>query len=264
MVDSALPPETPQNAAAQEPSGPEGPTPSALSEAADLAPPAASANEAVAPVNEATAAPTDASAMAPANPEPAPLSEPATPEPVGSGAAAAAPAPTTTPTATTPVAAATASLGPSPAAAPQPDPTPSVPPEPAAPAMAVSPAGIASTITVPPLEDAPKGEGEGGEFELLINRVSQWLKEQDLPARWEGLQGPLRGLALLLLALVLLRLYGALIDTLDSLPLVPRLFQLVGVIVLVKFSLTNLVRTSDRERLISAWQQRWASFRGRV
>jgi hypothetical protein len=66
------------------------------------------------------------------------------------------------------------------------------------------------------------------------------------------------------LVLVLLRLYGALIDTLDSLPLVPRLLQLVGVIVLVKFSVTNLVRTSDRERLISSWQQRWTTFRGKV
>jgi hypothetical protein len=45
---------------------------------------------------------------------------------------------------------------------------------------------------------------------------------------------------------------------------VPRLLQLVGVVVLVKFSVINLVRTSDRERLISSWKQRWSTFRGRA
>ncbi|MFN7900273.1 MAG: CAAD domain-containing protein, partial [Synechococcaceae cyanobacterium] len=132
------------------------------------------------------------------------------------------------------------------------------------PPPASPPEGVVSTITVPPLGQGAKGDGEGGEFDLLLQRVSQWLKEQDLPARWERLQGPLRGLALLLLAVAVLRVYGSLIDTLDGLPLVPRLFQLVGLIVLVKFSLLNLVRTSDRERLISDWSQRWAAFRGRV
>jgi len=275
MVDSSLSPENPQNASAQEQPGPgaassatpteiaQGLTPAApaaapapIPEAPALAPEvAAPAPAAPAPIPEVPApapeVPAPALAAAPAIPEPAPEADPSASDAVELGSAA-------------PVGAAVAPIGGAEAASAQPEATlESTPPVAEAP-PASPPAGVASTITVPPLGEGAKGDGEGGEFDLLLQRVSQWLKQQDLPARWERLQGPLRGLALLLLAVVLLRLYGALIDTLDGLPLVPRLFQLVGVIVLVKFSLLNLVRTSDRERLISAWSQRWASFRGRV
>lgn len=242
MVDSSLPPEDPQATAAQDQPGPE-------------------------PAIPAAEAP-------PATPEATPASETPTPGTVvanpfavaapGEGAAAMAPATTTAPA---PIGGDSFPGGGDPVSAALPSaPFPSATPAAAAPEPvgASTPEGIASTISVPPLEGGGRGEGEGGEFDLLISRVSAWLREQDLPARWEKLQGPLRGLALLLLALVLLRLYGALIDTLDSLPLVPRLLQLVGVVVLVKFSVINLVRTSDRERLISSWKQRWSTFRGRA
>ena len=281
MVDSSLSPENPQNASAQEQLGPgaassatpteiaQGLTPAApaaapapIPEAPALAPEvAAPAPAAPAPIPEVPApapeVPAPALAAAPAIPEPAPEADPSASDAVELGSAAPVGA------AAAPVGAAVAPIGGAEAASAQPEATlESTPPVAEAP-PASPPAGVASTITVPPLGEGAKGDGEGGEFDLLLQRVSQWLKQQDLPARWERLQGPLRGLALLLLAVVLLRLYGALIDTLDGLPLVPRLFQLVGVIVLVKFSLLNLVRTSDRDRLISAWSQRWASFRGR-
>jgi hypothetical protein len=257
MVDSSLPPEDPQATAAQDQPGPEPAIPAAVTEASWP-------QEGQAPAAEAP----------PATPEATPASETPTPGTVvanpfavaapGEGAAAMAPATTTAPA---PIGGDSFPGGGDPVSAALPSaPFPSATPAAAAPepVAASTPEGIASTISVPPLEGGARGEGEGGEFDLLISRVSAWLREQDLPARWEKLQGPLRGLALLLLALVLLRLYGALIDTLDSLPLVPRLLQLVGVVVLVKFSVINLVRTSDRERLISSWKQRWSTFRGRA
>jgi hypothetical protein len=123
------------------------------------------------------------------------------------------------------------------------------------------PPGIATSIVVPPL---PAGEaGEGGEWELLRSKVSTWFDDADLQARWESLGGPLRAAGLLLAAVLLLRLYSALLETLGDLPLVPRLLQLVGLLCVARFALTKLVRSSERERILTSWGQRWNDFRGR-
>jgi len=121
--------------------------------------------------------------------------------------------------------------------------------------------GIATSIVVPPL---PVGEaGDGGEWDLLRGKVSTWFDGADLQGRWESLGGPLRAAGLLLAAVVLLRLYSALLETLGDLPLVPRLLQLVGLLSVARFALTKLVRSSERERILTSWNQRWNDFRGR-
>ena len=123
------------------------------------------------------------------------------------------------------------------------------------------PPGIATSIVVPPL---PAGEaGEGGEWDLLRSKVGTWFDGADLQGRWESLGGPLRAAGLLLAAVVLLRLYSALLETLGDLPLVPRLLQLVGLLTVARFALTKLVRSSERERILTSWNQRWNDFRGR-
>ena len=129
-----------------------------------------------------------------------------------------------------------------------------IPPSPPQPQRA----GIAATFEVPPLEP-----GEGGEWDLLVGKVRAWFDGADLQARWESIGGPLRAVGLLLAALVLLRIYTALLDTLGELPLLPRLLQLVGVVAVLRFALTRLVRTSERERILGDWHQRWNDFRGR-
>jgi len=123
------------------------------------------------------------------------------------------------------------------------------------------PPGIATSIVVPPL---PAGEaGDGGEWDLLRSKVSTWFDGADLQGRWESLGGPLRAAGLLLAAVVLLRLYSALLETLGDLPLVPRLLQLVGLLSVARFALAKLVRSSERERILTSWNQRWNDFRGR-
>ena len=121
--------------------------------------------------------------------------------------------------------------------------------------------GIASTVSVPPLE--PGEAGEGGEWDLLVGKLRAWFDGAELQARWEALGGPLRAVGLLLAALVLLRLYSALLGTLGELPLLPRLLQLVGLVAVLRFALTRLVRSQERERILGAWRERWADFRGR-
>jgi hypothetical protein len=70
-------------------------------------------------------------------------------------------------------------------------------------------------------------------------------------------------LAGLIALLLVLRVYSGLVNVLDSLPLLPGLLELVGLITVVQFSLTKLVRSDDRRQVISGLQQRWQSFKGR-
>jgi hypothetical protein len=142
-------------------------------------------------------------------------------------------------------------------------------PEPVAPEPFIEPvsapeAGIAAIIEVPPLEGStdPSGDG-GGEFELLLQKIRDWLGSGELQAQWQRLRGPLKGLAILIGAVLLLRVYASLIGTLDSLPLVGGLLELVGLIAVSRFTLTRLVRKSDREQVFADWSRRWNDFRGR-
>jgi hypothetical protein len=123
---------------------------------------------------------------------------------------------------------------------------------------------VAATLDVPPL---PVSAGttvapDGGEWELLVGKVKAWLDQADLPGQWERLGGPLRGLGLLLALLLVLKLYVALLDTLDDLPLMPRLLQLLGLITVARFSVTRLTRSSDRQAIFASWKRRWDAFRG--
>lgn len=121
---------------------------------------------------------------------------------------------------------------------------------------------VGTTLEVAPLADAPAGGAEGGEWEVLIGKLKAWLAEADLPGQWDRLGGPLRGFGLLLAALLVIKLYVALLDTLDDLPLLPRILQLVGLIALINFSLNRLTRKSDREVILADWKRRWDAFRG--
>lgn len=148
-----------------------------------------------------------------------------------------------------------------PPSAPEPPATPLETPPAAEPEAPSAPAGVAATIAVPPLP--ADAVGDGGEWEVLIGKLRAWLEGAGLQDRWDALGGPLRALGLLLAAVVVLRLYSALLETLGDLPLLPRLLQLVGLITLTRFALTRLVRSSERERILSSWSQRWNDFRGR-
>ena len=119
---------------------------------------------------------------------------------------------------------------------------------------------IGSTVEVPPLG----GESaEGGEWDLLSGKLRDWFDRNDLGGQWDRLGGPLRASGLLLAGLILIKLYEALIDTLDDIPLLPRLLQLVGLLYLLNFGFTHLIKSQDRENLYQLWKKRWHDFTGR-
>ena len=121
---------------------------------------------------------------------------------------------------------------------------------------------VASTTDVPASPAAVSSEGEGGEWELLVEKVKQWIASGQLQQQWETARTPITLLAGLIAVLVVLRIYSSLLGVLDSLPLLPGLLELVGVISVVRFSLTRLVQSSDRHEVIDGMKQRWTSFRG--
>jgi hypothetical protein len=230
--------------------------------------------------NQPEAGAQDTSQAAPETPEapaapPAPeveaTMEPAATEPGGDPAPAPVMAAPTEPVAPEPAAEAAAPPEPEPPAAtpePLPDPAPPMPEPP----PAEEPAAAAATDPLPELDSttsvAPRTTGaaaeagEGGEWELLLAKVSDWLAGGRLQSLWNQARSPLTLVVLAASLLVVLRVYTALLAAIDSLPLVPGLLELVGLIWGLKEGLPRLVQRSRREQLFADLGQRWHRFRG--
>lgn len=125
---------------------------------------------------------------------------------------------------------------------------------------------LEASTSVPPLATSATGDGtaeEGGEWELLLAKVKAWLASGQLQALWSQARTPIT-LALAAAALLLvLRVYTGLLAAIESLPLVPGLLELVGLIWALRFGLPQLAQRSRREQLLNDLNQRWQRFRGR-
>jgi len=124
---------------------------------------------------------------------------------------------------------------------------------------------VASTLEVPasPKAAIPAADQDGGEWELLVEKVRTWISSGQLQEQWQSARTPLSLLAGLIAVLLVLRVYSAVLGVLDSIPLLPGLLELAGLVAVVQFSLTRLVRSNDRREVIEGLKQRWKSFRGR-
>ena len=136
---------------------------------------------------------------------------------------------------------------------------------------AVTPApldpAIASRVTVPAAMSPDPGQadlenGEGGEWDLLSEKLRSWWQEQDLDHQWQRLRQPLLlGVGLVGLILVM-RIYSGILAAIATVPLAPRLFELAGVSWLAWFSVTRLVRSDERRKVFTAVSGRLQAFRG--
>lgn len=123
---------------------------------------------------------------------------------------------------------------------------------------------VESSITIPPSAPAGQpGNEEGGEWELLVSKVREWFASGQAATFWAQARTPVVALAALVSALLVLRVYGALIDAIDSIPLLPGLLELVGVVWVLRYGVPRLVRSSDRQQLANGLRSRWEAFRGR-
>lgn len=124
---------------------------------------------------------------------------------------------------------------------------------------------IASTVSIPAQEDADQdgSDLEGGEWDLLVGKVKAWLEQNDLNELWSKAQLPLRVIGGLIVFSLVAKVYFGVLNTIDSLPLVPGLLELAGLIWLVNFALRNLIRNSDRDQFLASARSTWSRVTGR-
>ena len=145
-------------------------------------------------------------------------------------------------------------------AAPAPVPAPAADP---APAPELTSPSIAERVSVPETPSSSDASEEGGEWDLLSTKVRQWLAENDLADQWQRLRKPLLLIAGLIAFILVLRIYGGILDAIATVPLAPRLFELVGVIYATWFATTRLVRSEERRKISAAVSDLWSSMLGK-
>ena len=125
---------------------------------------------------------------------------------------------------------------------------------------------VAATLEIPARSGSSEAEpqnGEGGEWELLLAKLRQWLDQNELQNLWVQARRPVTLLAALVGVLLVLRVYSAILSALDSLPLVPGLLELAGVVWVVRYGIPKMLRSSERDRLLGGLGQSWKAFRGK-
>ena len=138
-----------------------------------------------------------------------------------------------------------------------------VTPEPAAqPVTAPASPSIAERISVPAQASADSSEEDGGEWDLLSNRIKQFFEANNLQDQWQSLRQPLFLLGGLIVVILTTRIYGGILDAIATVPLAPRLFQLVGTFYAVWFAATRLIRAEERKKISANVNDLWTSLRG--
>ena len=119
---------------------------------------------------------------------------------------------------------------------------------------------IASTVTIPAQENSTDG---GGEWDLLVEKIKAWIDSNALGSLWTQAQLPLRVIGGVILFVIVSTIYSGILGTINKVPLAPGLLELFGVIWLVNYASSNLVRSSDRKRVIDALGSTWNKIVGR-
>ena len=96
-----------------------------------------------------------------------------------------------------------------------------------------------------------------------MSKVKAWREQNDLGELWSKAQLPLRVVGGLIVFTLAAQVYSGVLSTIDSIPLVPGLLELAGLIWLVNFALRNLIRNSDRDNFIKGARSTWTRVTGR-
>ena len=121
---------------------------------------------------------------------------------------------------------------------------------------------IAERVSVPARVPADSSSEEGGEWDLLSNRIKQFFEANNLQDQWQSLRQPLFLLGGLIALILTLRIYGGILDAIATVPLAPRLFQLVGTFYAAWFAATRLIRAEERKKISANVKDLWSSLRG--
>lgn len=110
-----------------------------------------------------------------------------------------------------------------------------------------------------PHQDDP--HQDGGEWQMLTTKLADWAASDAPQTLWQQLQSPLKALAVLLGALFVFRLYGAVLGALEGFPLLPGLLELTALVWIARHGAPALLRREERRSLIDQLSQRWQRLR---
>ena len=119
---------------------------------------------------------------------------------------------------------------------------------------------ITSTVTIPAQEASTD---EGGEWDLLVEKIKAWIDSNQIGSLWNQAQLPLRLIGGLILFVIVSTVYSGILGTINKVPLAPGLLELTGLIWLLNYARCNLVRSSDRKQVIDAVASTWNKVVGR-
>ena len=123
---------------------------------------------------------------------------------------------------------------------------------------------IAERIQVAATASSDDTISSGGEWDLLSSKVRQWWDDNNLVELWQRSRRPLFLLVGLIGLTLLIRIYSGILAAIGSIPLAPRLFELVGLGWVIWFSTTRLIRSEERKALLANLGGIWGAFRGSV
>ena len=78
---------------------------------------------------------------------------------------------------------------------------------------------ITSTVTIPAQETSTD---EGGEWDLLVEKVKAWIDSKQLGSLWDQAQLPLRLIGGLILFVIVSTVYSGILGTINKVPLAPQ------------------------------------------
>ena len=121
---------------------------------------------------------------------------------------------------------------------------------------------IAERVQVPAQAPSGASDESGGEWEMLSGRIKDFWEANNLVEWWQSLRQPLVVIGVLIGLILTLRIYGGILDAIATVPLAPRVFQLVGTIYAAWYAATRLVKSDERKKVSSNLQDLWNSIRG--
>ena len=113
-------------------------------------------------------------------------------------------------------------------------------------------------------QDAPNKDDprqDGGEWQMLTTKLADWASSDAPQTLWQQLQSPLKALAVLLVAVVVLRLYAAVLGALEGVPLLAGLLELTALVWIARHGAPALLRREQRQTLIDQLSQGWQRLR---
>lgn len=121
---------------------------------------------------------------------------------------------------------------------------------------------IAERVQVPAQAPSGASDESGGEWEMLSGRIKDFWEANNLVEWWQSLRQPLVLVGVLIGLILTLRIYGGILDAIATVPLAPRMFQLVGAIYSAWYAATRLVKSDERKKVSRNLQDIWNSIRG--